>query len=348
MRNLRLQLGVWAILLCYASAATSQTVTDGQPLPVIITGVVTDDSGAAIVGATVRWWQEGTSAEMDVATGADGQFSLSGVRSRAYHLAVSSPGFANQTVSGVLPAGGTSRLAPIRLTLAFDTVSVNVTPTIAEVAERQIKEQEQQRLLGFMPNFFVVYGHDAAPLTPKQKFELSRKALLDPVDFAFTGIVAAVQHVRNDYSGFGGGAPGYGKRYAAFYATIFTRSAIDQVLLPSLLKQDPRYFYKGAGSTGSRIGYAIGTAIVRRGDNGHWQPNYSGIFGSLATGAVTNFYYPAEDRKGVRQTLKYSAIGLALSATAHLAQEFLFPKLTTHSGPPAQPRGRSAGDDSQP
>jgi carboxypeptidase family protein len=343
VRNLRLQVGVWAILLCCTSTATPQTVSDGQPLPGIITGVVSDDSGVAIVGATVRWSQEGTSAEVDVATGADGQFSLSGVRSGPYRLVVSAPGFANQTVSGVLPAGGTSRLAPIRLTLAFDTVSVNVTPTIEEVAEKQIKEQEQQRLFGVMPNFFVVYGHDAAPLTPKQKFELSRKALLDPVDFAFTGIVAAVQLVRNDYSGFGGGVSGYGKRYAAFYATIFTRSAIDQVLLPSLLKQDPRYFYKGEGSTKSRIGYAIGTAIVRRGDNGHWQPNYSGIFGSLATGALTNFYYPAEDRKGFRQTAKYSAIGLALSATAHLAQEFVFQKLTTRSGPSTQPRGRSAG-----
>ncbi|HEX7798669.1 MAG TPA: carboxypeptidase-like regulatory domain-containing protein [Vicinamibacterales bacterium] len=335
---------MWTILLCCASTATPQTVADG-PLSGIITGVVSDDSGAAIAGAAVRWSQEGTSAEMDVATDADGHFSFSGVRSGPYHLSVSSPGFANQTVSGVLPAGATSQLAPIRLTLAFDTVSVNVTPTIEEVAEKQIKEEEQQRMFGVMPNFFVVYGHDAAPLTPRQKFELSRKALLDPVDFAFTGIVAAVQHVRNDYSGFGEGASGYGKRYAAFYATIFTRSAIDQVLLPSLLKQDPRYFYKGEGSTKSRIGYAIATAIVRKGDNGHWQPNYSGIFGSVATGALTNFYYPAEDRKSLRQTVKYSAIGLTLSATAHLAQEFLFQKLTTHSGPHTQPQ-RNAGDDS--
>jgi hypothetical protein len=145
-----------------------------------------------------------------------------------------------------------------------------------------------------------------------------------------------VQHVRNDYSGFGGGVSGYGKRYGAFYATIFTRSAIDQVLLPSLLKQDPRYFHKGEGSTKSRIGYAVATAVVRKGDNGHWQPNYSGIFGSVATGALTNYYYRAEDRKGFRPTLKYSGIGLALSATAHLAQEFLFQKLTTHSAHLAQ------------
>ena len=345
-RLLRVRAGVWAILVCCASTATPQTAADGQPLPGIIIGGVTDDSGAAIVGATVAWSQQGTSAGMEAATGVDGQFSFLRVPSGPYRLVVSSPGFASQTVSGVLPAGGTSRLPPIRLTLALHTISVDVTPTIVEIAERQIKEEEQQRFLGVIPNYFVVYVHNAAPLTAKQKFELSRKALVDPVDFAFTGIIAGVQQARNDYSGFGRGASGYAKRYAAFYASIFTRSVLDQVLLPSLLEQDPRYFYKGTGSTASRIGYAIGTAVVRKGDNGHWQPNYSGIFGSLAAGAVTNFYYPAQDRKGVKLTLENSAIGLAASAAAHLAQEFLFQKLTTHAGPPVQPQRRSAGDDS--
>jgi para-nitrobenzyl esterase len=340
VHSLRAHFGVLVILLCCASTATPRAA-DGQPTPGIISGVVTDDSGNPIVGATVTWSQDESSTWMEVTTGVNGEFSVSRVPSGPYRLVVTSPGFANQIVSGVVPAGGTSRLATIRLTLAFNTASVDVTPTIVEVAERQIKEEEQQHLLGVMPNYFVVYFHDAAPLTAKQKFELSRKALLNPVDFAFTGIIAGVQHARNDYAGFGRGVSGYAKRYAAFYATIFTRSAIDQVLLPSLFKQDPRYFYKGTGSTASRIGYAIGTVVVRKGDNRQWQPNYSGIFGSLATGALTNFYYPAEDRKGVRLTVENSAIGLAASAAAHLAQEFLFVKLTTHRGPPDQPSRRS-------
>jgi hypothetical protein len=322
--------------------ATPQAAGDGQPMEGVITGVVVDDTGAAVIGATISWSQEGT-AEIVVTTGDDGQFAFSRVAAGPYRLTVSSPGFANLTLSGTLSTGGTSRLPPIRLTLAFDTVSVDVTPMIV-IAERQIKQEEQQRVFGVLPNYFVVYGGDAVPLTRRQKFELSRKAILDPVDFAFTGIIAGVQQVRNDYSGFGQGASGYAKRYAAFYATIFTRSAIDQVLLPSLLKQDPRYFYKGTGSTPSRIGYALETSVVRKGDNGHWQPNYSGIFGSLATGALTNYYYPAQNRKGIRLTLENSAIGLATSAAAHLAQEFLFEKLTTRSEQPSQSAGRQANE----
>ena len=347
MFNFRVHLAAWTILLGFAATAAAQFAADRQPPPGTLTGYITDDSGVGIAGATVVWSPEGTSAQIDAITSADGWFSFLSIPSGRYRLVVSSPGFAQQTVSGMLPSGMTLLLSPIRLTLSFNAISVSVTPTVEEVAERQIKEQEQQRLFGVMPNYFVAYVHDAAPLTAKQKFELSRKALFDPVTFVFTGVVAAVQHARNDYSGFGRGVSGYGRRYGAFYASIFTSSAIHQVVLPSLLKQDPRYFYKGTGSTASRVGYAMATAVVRKGDNRHWQPNYSSILGSLAAGALTNFYYPAEDRRGVRLTVQNSAVGIALLATAHLAQEFLYQRLTTNAGSPGR-LARPSGDNPRP
>jgi hypothetical protein len=221
------------------------------------------------------------------------------------------------------------------------TISVDVTATRAEIAQRQIKEQEQQRLFGVLPNFYVSYIPDAVPLNTRQKFELSWKSRFDPVRFGVTGIVAGIQQVRNLHSGFGDGAEGYAKRYAAGYADGLTRSLISQVLLPSLFKQDPRYFYKGTGSTKSRIGYAISRAVIKKGDNGHWQPNYSGILGSLASGGLSNLYYPAEDRKGVRLTFENAAIGLGGAAAGHLAQEFLYRRLTTHS---RQSKGRGTKD----
>jgi hypothetical protein len=123
------------------------------------------------------------------------------------------------------------------------SISVDVRSTQVELAQRQIKEQEQQRLFGVLPNFFVSYIPDAAPLNARQKFELSWKSRLDPVRFGVTGIVAGIQQARNIHSGFGDGAEGYAKRYAAGYANGLTQSLITQVLLPSLFKQDPRYFY---------------------------------------------------------------------------------------------------------
>jgi hypothetical protein len=211
------------------------------------------------------------------------------------------------------------------------SVSVDVTATRVEQAQQQIKAQEQQRLFGVMPNFFVSYLPDAAPLNTRQKFELSWKSRLDPVQFGVVGIVAGVEQARNDFPGFGDGAEGYAKRYAANYANIVTRSLVTQVALPSIFKQDPRYFYKGTGSTKARVGYAISRAVIRKGDNGHWQPNYSGILGSLASGALSNLYYPAEDRRGVQLTFENTAIGIGGAAVSHLAQEFLLKKLTRSS-----------------
>jgi len=211
------------------------------------------------------------------------------------------------------------------------SISVDVRPTTVEQAQQQIEQQETQRLFGVLPNFFVSYLPDAAPLTARQKFELSWKSRVDPVQFGVVGIVAGIQQARNDFSGFGGGAEGYAKRYAAAYANTLTRTFITRVALPSLFKQDPRYFYKGTGSRKSRVAYALSRAVIRKGDNGRWQPNYSGILGSLASGAVSNLYYPSENRRGARLTFENTAIGLGGAAVGHLAQEFLFKRLTSHS-----------------
>ena len=135
---------------------------------------------------------------------------------------------------------------------------MRVSVTNYELAEEQIKVQETQRVLGVIPNFYVTYQHDALPLQPKQKFELAWKSSVDPVTFAASRVVAGVEQADNGFSGYGQGAQGYAKRYGASYADSFIGNMIGGAILPSLLKQDPRYFYKGTGSTRSRILYATG------------------------------------------------------------------------------------------
>ncbi|HUK37161.1 MAG TPA: hypothetical protein VLV86_24770 [Vicinamibacterales bacterium] len=217
-------------------------------------------------------------------------------------------------------------------------ISVDVVPNRREIADEQIKQQEQQRVLGVFPNFRVSYDPNAVPLDSRQKFHLSWKSLVDPVSFAGTGIAAGIQYARGDFSGFGGGADGYAKRYAALYATRVTSTMIGNVALPALFKQDPRYFYKGTGSTRSRVGYAISRAVVRKGDNGRWQPDYSRVFGHLASGAMSNLYYPEEDRHGIGLTLTNTAIGLGGAAIGNLMQEFLYARFTTHARRPRDSR----------
>jgi hypothetical protein len=103
--------------------------------------------------------------------------------------------------------------------------------------------------------------------------------------------------------------------------------------MPTVFRQDPRYFYKGTGSVGARIAYAISRSVVRRGDNGHWQPNYSGIAGSFTGAAISNYYYPPESRRGARLMLENSVLGMVVGAISNLTQEFVWGPLTSRHSP---------------
>ena len=212
--------------------------------------------------------------------------------------------------------------------MAANVTDVEVGPSQAEVAEEQIKVEEKQRVLGAIPNFYVSYIPNAAPLTSKQKFKLAWKTVVDPFTFVFVGGAAGVEQAQNHFAEYGQGAQGYAKRFGAGYADTVSGTFIGAAILPSLLKQDPRYFYKGRGSATSRILYAIANSVICKGDNGRWQANYSNILGSLAAGGISNLYYPAQDRNGAGLTFENGALGIGATAVANLFQEFLIRKLT--------------------
>ena len=82
-------------------------------------------------------------------------------------------------------------MTDVNLAVAPVETSVSaVTPE--QVAAEQVKVQEQQRVLGVIPNFYVTYEHKPAPLTSKLKFQLAMKALTDPVTITGFGLNAAI------------------------------------------------------------------------------------------------------------------------------------------------------------
>ena len=110
--------------------------------------------------------------------------------SGAFHLTITAAGFATQTYSGVLNSGEASIVPEITLILAAATTQVRVGLTPTEIAEVQIQTEEAQRVLGFIPNFYVSYVPNAAPLSPKQKFQLAWRSTVDPVSIGVTAAVA--------------------------------------------------------------------------------------------------------------------------------------------------------------
>lgn len=305
-----------------------------------IRGVIVDHDGAVYEGVHITLTQTAIAASAKTATSDNnGRFQFTGVPPGPFQLTISSEGFATKVIQGLLHPGENFEAPAIVLPFATATSEVQVTASQVEVAEAQLKDEEQQRVFGVIPNFYVVYAPNAPPLNSRQKFHLAWRSSIDPVTFLATGFFAGIEQATNEFSGYGQGAQGYAKRFGANYADSFISTMIGSAILPSLLKQDPRYFYKGVGTTKSRILYAIANSVICKGDNGKWQANYSGLLGNLAAGGISNLYYPASDRNGVSLTFENLGLGIAGSAAQNLFQEFLVRKLTpklpsySHSNP---------------
>jgi carboxypeptidase family protein len=296
-----------------------------------ITGIITDPDGAEVPDARITLTLDTQPSIQRIAiSGSDGRFSFADVPPGSFKLTISAQGFAPRQVSGDLRPGGAYDAFQITLPTAITSINMQVTASQADIAEAQIEGEEKQRVLGIIPNFYVSYVSDPVSLTSKQKYQLAWKTLADPVTFAATGLIAGIQQSNNTFPGYGQGSHGYAKRYAAGYGNALLGTIIGNAILPSILKQDPRYFYKGTGTTSSRAFYAIANSVLCKGDNGHWQPNYSAILGSMAAGGISNLYYPAADREGAILTIEETLIGTGGTAIGNLFQEFLVRKLTPH------------------
>jgi hypothetical protein len=304
-----------------------------------VSGTVMDQSGAVMASVKVSLAQEGLNLKRETISDGDGHFILTDVTPGAFQITFTDAGFAALQLSGMLHPGESYVVPQIAMAVARANVDVQVVLPLEQVAEDELKVEEKQRVLGFIPNFYVSYVPNAVALPTKLKFQLAWKSVIDPVSFGITGVVAGLEQADNYFAGYGQGAAGYARRYGAAYGDLVSGTFIGGAILPALLHQDPRYFYKGTGTTKSRLLYAIAMSVVCKGDNGRWQANYSGIIGGLAAGGISNLYYPANSRIGLSLTFENALIGIGGGAASNIIQEFIVRRFTPHvPGPePAKP-----------
>ena len=299
---------------------------------VTIIGTVTDVNGDGVIGATVVFDGPSSSDRRTVVTNESGFFKLNNLNpGTPYRLAVNATGFADWTSPDVilLKAGQVLDLTEINLQIATVVTRVSVVTSDAtpeELAVQEVKLEEKQRVLGVIPNFYVVYDHNAVPLTTKLKYQLVLRTAADPVTIVGVAALAGINQGA-DTPNYVQGAKGYGERLGAAYTDGFTDILIGGAVLPSLLHQDPRYFYQGTGTKKSRIIHALSSPFICKGDNGRWQPNYSSVGGDLASGAISNLYYPASNR-GLGLVFGNALITTGGRMVNGLIQEFVLRKFT--------------------
>jgi hypothetical protein len=335
--NSYLWFSVLAAFLAIAPCSWGQTAEEpaspGAIVPTTteasIHGTVTSTDGAVYQGARVELEVSEGEAPASQQTDSEGAFSFANLPPGSFRLTVSSNGFETQQVAGVLQPGQMFEAPAIKLSMAGASSEIMVSGgSQVEIAQAQLDLEEKQRVLGMLPNYYVAYDHDALPLTTRQKYQLAWKTEIDPMTLVMTGFAAGLEQADNTFAGYGQGTLGYARRFGANYADGFVGTMLGGAVLPSWFKQDPRYFYKGTGSIPSRAAYAIANAVICKGDNGHWQANYSAIIGGLAAGGISNLYYPAGSRSGFKVSMDNALIGTAEGALQNLIQEFVVRKLT--------------------
>jgi hypothetical protein len=292
-----------------------------------IRGTVVDSSDDPIPAATIVL-QGPAGDRLTAVTKDDGTFAFdeapAGV---AYQIAVTAEGFADWSSSIKVEPGQDKTLAEVKLRILAVQRAVTVSYSSKEIAAQQLKAEEQQRVLGFIPNFYVVYEPHPEPLTTKMKFQLSYKDLTHPVFFARTAAWAGVEQAAG-LRNYPQNARGYGDRLGTGLADGVTEGLIGNAVLPSLLHQDPRYFYQGSGTKKSRALHAILAAFICKGDNGKTQANYSTWGGSLISSSISLAYYPSSDRNA-QHVFRSFGIGMGLHVGGGLVQEFILDKFTS-------------------
>ena len=298
-----------------------------------VEGEVTDTSGALVPGARVTLRGTGFAGDRSLLSDREGRFRFAGLPAGEYTLIAGAPGFkAFRSAPMALEAGESRRPEDVVLAIPADHADAYVTLNQRQIASAELHAAEGQRIVGF-PDFYTSFVWNAAPLDARQKLSLGLHATTDRMAFVTAGLVASGEQIKGTFPGYGGGPAGFGKRYGAAYADGFIGKFVGGAILPSLFRQDPRYFYMGShGTVKERVRHAVLSAFLTRGDNGRTELNYSHILGNAGAGALSTLYHPAADSAG-KLALDNALLGTLGEAAVDVTRE-LFLKRFVRGGDP--------------
>jgi Carboxypeptidase regulatory-like domain len=313
--------------IAMAAPLAGQDINAPMPQTGHITGTVSDVNNDVLSGATVVLEGPGLKDPRKVLSDDNGFFEFVQLDPGTYHITITAEEFADWSSPDLILSPGQYLILPAsKLLIAKAVTAVNVSDSSVEVATEQVKVEEMQRVFGIIPNFYVIYEPNPAPLTTKLKFQLALKTSSDAATILGVGVLAGINQA-GDTPDYVQGAKGYAQRYGAAAADGLSDIMIGGAILPSLLHQDPRYYFQGTGSNKSRTFHALSSPFVCKGDNGKWQPNFSSIGGDLGSAALSNTYYPASNR-GASLVFQNFLITTGERMLSSVLQEFVLHKLT--------------------
>ena len=192
-----------------------------------------------------------------------------------------------------------------------------------------LSKQQPKRILGVMPNFRAVSaGEIPPPPTPKQAFMIATRNSFDYSSFIFVGFTSAFAEWSNAHPQLGQGMAGYGRYYWRGFVDKTNGNYLVIFALPTIFRQDERYYAMGEGSVWKRMAYSASRVAITPNYEGHNSFNISELLGRGMAQGISVAYYPSKSRTAGAIATKYG-YAIMRDALTNTFREF-WPDIAVH------------------
>jgi hypothetical protein len=182
--------------------------------------------------------------------------------------------------------------------------------------------KQTKRILWIVPNFKSVSANtQLPPLSIKEKFWLATQDSFDYSSVIYSGLIAGTAMAGKSEPDFGQGAAGYGRYFAHTFADGAVENFMVEAIVPTLTREDPRYYTLGHGGFFKRSGYAVSRLFITRTNSGGPTVNVSELAGAGAAAGISEQYYPSRDNQFVKTYQRWIS-QIIQDGVGNVAKEF--------------------------
>jgi hypothetical protein len=189
--------------------------------------------------------------------------------------------------------------------------------------------QQPKRILGVMPNYRAVStGAVYTPPTWRESLVMATENSFDYSSFIFTGLTSMIAEGDDAHPQLGKGVPGFWAYSWRGFIDKTDGNYLVLFALPTVFRQDERYYTMGKGTIWHRTVYSLGSVLITPNYQGNRSFNYSELAGRGIAQAVSVVYYPAQERNFEDVASKYG-YAVMRDALANGFREF-WPDISAH------------------
>lgn len=205
----------------------------------------------------------------------------------------------------------------------------SATGTAPASGHGALPRPQPKRILGIMPNFRAVSAGVIPPLpTAREAFDIATENTFDYSSFLFVGVTSLMAEGTDTHPQLGHGPDGFGRYYWRGFLDKADGNYLVIFVLPTIFRQDERYYARGRGSIIKRGIYAASRVFITPNYQGRNTFNTSEVLGRGLAQGISVSYYPSGDRTIASVSAKF-AYALGRDALTNAFREY-WPDIAAH------------------